>query len=57
MRVLGHFLLSAMVLTVLGAIWIPDHRWQLAATAVVLLVLGAVALGEKKPTITTRKDH
>ncbi|WP_229586324.1 hypothetical protein [Kocuria sp. CCUG 69068] len=55
MRILGHLLLCASVLALLSAIWVAEYRWQSAASAVVLLLVGAAVLGQIDKT-TTRKD-
>ena len=55
MRVLGHLLLCASVLALLAAIWLADYRWQAAASALVLFLVGAAVLGQLDKT-TTRKD-
>lgn len=54
MRLIGQLLLVATVAALIAAIWIPDHRWQSAATAFVLLFVGAAVLGQTNKT--TRKD-
>lgn len=45
MRTLGRTAIAGTVLALLAAIWIPEHRWQLAITALVLLIVGAAILG------------
>lgn len=53
-RLIGQLMLVATVAAIIAAIWLPDHRWQSAATAAVLLFVGAAILAQTDKT--TRKD-
>lgn len=42
---IGTVLMTLAVLAALATIWWDGHRWQSGATAVLLLIVGAVCLG------------
>lgn len=47
MKTLARLTLTAALACTVGTIWSPWH-WQMAATAVVLLIVGAAILGSHK---------
>ena len=46
MQTVGALALGAGIVCLVAAIWIPDHWWQLGATAVLLIVAGAALAGQ-----------
>lgn len=48
-RLLGTALLVTSAFFALAAIWIPEYRWELLATTVLLFLTGESLRGQKKP--------
>lgn len=46
---LGTALLVAAAFFALAAIWIPEYRWELSATTVLLFIVGEALREQKKP--------